>query len=40
MLIDKAIAFLDNLTLDELDRLPAARREKSRGSMSPLVATC
>ena len=28
MLIDKAIAFLDNLTLDELDRLPPARRQK------------
>lgn len=27
-MIEKAIAFLDNLTLEELDRLPPARRER------------
>jgi hypothetical protein len=27
-MIEKAIAFLDNLTLEELDRLPPARRQK------------
>jgi hypothetical protein len=28
MLIEKAIAFLDNLSGEELDKLPPARREK------------